>query len=155
MLPPFPTIPSPLRCCCPWRRRAASRWPSKSAPCEACSQACAAAAMGWPPPTWQTFNGSSSDTLRSRCCLGGGAAHVRAHSEEKKARACARAGHCQGKLFRIKKLTLLSLSLSLSLSLRRRHQIKWLATFLSRTNQHEACVLANKFRNLHLYGCWW
>ena len=33
--------------------------------------------------------------------------------------------------------------------------VKWLATFLSRTNQHEACVLANKFRNLHLYGCWW
>ena len=26
---------------------------------------------------------------------------------------------------------------------------------LSRENQHEACVLANKFRNLHLYGCWW
>ena len=22
-------------------------------------------------------------------------------------------------------------------------------------NQHEACVLASKFRNLHIYGCWW
>jgi hypothetical protein len=26
---------------------------------------------------------------------------------------------------------------------------------LSRTNQHELCVIANKFRNLHIYGCWW
>ena len=34
-------------------------------------------------------------------------------------------------------------------------QVKFLVTFLSRNNQHEACVLANKFRNLHLYGCWW
>lgn len=34
-------------------------------------------------------------------------------------------------------------------------KVRFLATFLSRTNQHEACVLANKFRNLHLYGCWW
>jgi len=33
--------------------------------------------------------------------------------------------------------------------------VKWLATFLSRTSQQEACVLANKFKNLHLYGCWW
>lgn len=33
--------------------------------------------------------------------------------------------------------------------------VKFLVTFLSRENQHEACVLANKFRNLHLYGCWW
>eukprot|EP00937_MAST-01D_sp_MAST-1D-sp2_P000815 g815.t1 len=33
--------------------------------------------------------------------------------------------------------------------------VKWLATFLARVNQHEACVLANKFGNLHLYGCWW
>jgi len=22
-------------------------------------------------------------------------------------------------------------------------------------NQHELCVLARKFRNLHLFGCWW
>merc|ERR1712167_92167 len=34
-------------------------------------------------------------------------------------------------------------------------KVKFLATFLSRVNQHEACVLANKFGNLHLYGCWW
>lgn len=33
--------------------------------------------------------------------------------------------------------------------------VRFLATFLSRNNQHEACVLASKFRNLHLYGCWW
>ncbi len=33
--------------------------------------------------------------------------------------------------------------------------VKFLATFLSLTNQHDAAVLANKFRNLHLYGCWW
>jgi hypothetical protein len=30
--------------------------------------------------------------------------------------------------------------------------VKFLVTLLSKTNQHEACVLANKFRNLHLYG---
>ncbi|KAJ1445164.1 hypothetical protein M885DRAFT_550801 [Pelagophyceae sp. CCMP2097] len=34
-------------------------------------------------------------------------------------------------------------------------KLKVLATFLARGNQHEACVLAQKFRNLHLYGCWW
>lgn len=34
-------------------------------------------------------------------------------------------------------------------------RIKFLATFLSRVNQHEVCVLANKFANLHIYGCWW
>lgn len=34
-------------------------------------------------------------------------------------------------------------------------KVRFLATFLSRNNQHEACVLASKFRNLHLYGCWW
>ncbi len=33
--------------------------------------------------------------------------------------------------------------------------VKFLTTVLSRTNQHELCVLANKFRNLHVYGCWW
>jgi hypothetical protein len=26
---------------------------------------------------------------------------------------------------------------------------------LSRENQHELCVLARKFRNLHPFGCWW
>jgi hypothetical protein len=30
-----------------------------------------------------------------------------------------------------------------------------MATILSRENQHEACVLARKFRNLHIFGCWW
>ncbi|KAG7340168.1 hypothetical protein IV203_037250 [Nitzschia inconspicua] len=34
-------------------------------------------------------------------------------------------------------------------------KVRFLATFLSRSNQHEAVVLASKFRNLHLYGCWW
>jgi hypothetical protein len=32
---------------------------------------------------------------------------------------------------------------------------KFLATVLSRENQHELCVLARKFRNLHIFGCWW
>lgn len=32
---------------------------------------------------------------------------------------------------------------------------RFLATILSRENQHEACVIARKFRNLHLFGCWW
>jgi hypothetical protein len=26
---------------------------------------------------------------------------------------------------------------------------------LSRVNQHELCVLARKFGNLHVEGCWW
>jgi len=34
-------------------------------------------------------------------------------------------------------------------------KIKFLATVLSRTNQHEMTVVAQKTRNLHLYGCWW
>uniref|UniRef100_K3W5G5 Mannitol dehydrogenase N-terminal domain-containing protein n=1 Tax=Globisporangium ultimum (strain ATCC 200006 / CBS 805.95 / DAOM BR144) TaxID=431595 RepID=K3W5G5_GLOUD len=38
---------------------------------------------------------------------------------------------------------------------RRFPNVKFLATFLSRVNQHEVTVAANKFRNLHLYGCWW
>lgn len=38
---------------------------------------------------------------------------------------------------------------------RRFPNVRFLVTFLSRNNQHEACVLASKFRNLHLYGCWW
>jgi hypothetical protein len=32
---------------------------------------------------------------------------------------------------------------------------KFAATILARENQHEACVLARKFRNFHLFGCWW
>jgi hypothetical protein len=32
---------------------------------------------------------------------------------------------------------------------------RFLATVLSRENQHELCVIARKFRNLHPFGCWW
>lgn len=32
---------------------------------------------------------------------------------------------------------------------------KFLVTVLSRENQHELCVLARKFPNLHIFGCWW
>ena len=37
----------------------------------------------------------------------------------------------------------------------RHPQNKFLVTVLSRENQHELCVLARKFRNLHVFGCWW
>lgn len=30
-----------------------------------------------------------------------------------------------------------------------------MVTVLARENQHELCVLARKFRNLHVFGCWW
>lgn len=33
--------------------------------------------------------------------------------------------------------------------------VKFLVTMLSRVNQHELTVLGRKFRNLHLFGCWW
>jgi len=33
--------------------------------------------------------------------------------------------------------------------------VKFLVTVLSHANQHELCVLARKFGNLHVYGCWW
>ena len=33
-------------------------------------------------------------------------------------------------------------------------QNKFLLTVLARENQHELCVLARKFRNLHVFGCW-
>lgn len=33
--------------------------------------------------------------------------------------------------------------------------VRYLTTVLSRENQHELCVLARKFRNLHPFGCWW
>ncbi len=33
--------------------------------------------------------------------------------------------------------------------------VKFLVTMLSRVNQHELCVTARKFGNLHLFGCWW
>jgi hypothetical protein len=32
---------------------------------------------------------------------------------------------------------------------------KFLVTMLSRENQHELCVVARKFRNMHIFGCWW
>ena len=32
---------------------------------------------------------------------------------------------------------------------------RFLTTVLARENQHELCVLARKFRNLHVFGCWW
>lgn len=34
-------------------------------------------------------------------------------------------------------------------------EVKFLATFLSRENQHELCVAARKFSNLMPFGCWW
>lgn len=33
--------------------------------------------------------------------------------------------------------------------------VRFLVTVLSRENQQELCVLARKFRNLHVFGCWW
>jgi hypothetical protein len=33
--------------------------------------------------------------------------------------------------------------------------VRILATFLSRENQHELCVAARKFSNLMPFGCWW
>ncbi len=32
---------------------------------------------------------------------------------------------------------------------------KFIVTILSRVNQHELCVTARKFGNLHVEGCWW
>ncbi len=32
---------------------------------------------------------------------------------------------------------------------------KFLTTLLSRENQHELCVMARKFPNLMVFGCWW
>jgi hypothetical protein len=32
---------------------------------------------------------------------------------------------------------------------------RFLVTVLARENQHELCILARKFRNLHVFGCWW
>jgi hypothetical protein len=33
--------------------------------------------------------------------------------------------------------------------------VRFLATYLSRENQHELCVSARKFNNLMPFGCWW
>lgn len=32
---------------------------------------------------------------------------------------------------------------------------KFIGTVLARENQHELCVIARKFRNFHIFGCWW
>jgi hypothetical protein len=32
---------------------------------------------------------------------------------------------------------------------------KFVCTMLARENQHALCVAARKFRNLHIFGCWW
>jgi len=34
-------------------------------------------------------------------------------------------------------------------------EAKFIVTMLSRVNQHELCVTARKFGNLHVEGCWW
>ncbi len=34
-------------------------------------------------------------------------------------------------------------------------EVRLMATFLSRENQHELCVAARKFSNLMPFGCWW
>lgn len=34
-------------------------------------------------------------------------------------------------------------------------QNKFICTMLARENQHALCVAARKFRNLHVFGCWW
>ncbi len=34
-------------------------------------------------------------------------------------------------------------------------QNKFLCTTLAREDQHALCVAARKFRNLHIFGCWW
>ena len=39
--------------------------------------------------------------------------------------------------------------------LQRHGDAKFIVTMLSRVNQHELCVLARKFGNLHVFGCWW
>ena len=32
---------------------------------------------------------------------------------------------------------------------------RFLVTMLSRENQHELCIAARKYSNLHVFGCWW
>jgi len=44
---------------------------------------------------------------------------------------------------------------SLEYLCRRHPEKRFLATYLSRENQHELCVTARKFGNLHPFGCWW
>jgi hypothetical protein len=33
--------------------------------------------------------------------------------------------------------------------------VRFLVTMLSRENQHELCIVARKFKNLLVFGCWW
>jgi hypothetical protein len=33
--------------------------------------------------------------------------------------------------------------------------VRLLVTMLSRENQHELCIVARKFKNLMIFGCWW
>jgi hypothetical protein len=33
--------------------------------------------------------------------------------------------------------------------------VRFLVTMLSRENQHELCIVARKFKNLIIFGCWW
>ncbi len=44
---------------------------------------------------------------------------------------------------------------SLETLLREHQDNKFLVTLLSRENQHELCVIARKFKNLMIFGCWW
>lgn len=38
---------------------------------------------------------------------------------------------------------------------RKNPDIRFLVTMLARENQQELCVAARKFRNVHVFGCWW
>jgi hypothetical protein len=44
---------------------------------------------------------------------------------------------------------------SLEALCRRNPDNRFMATVLSRENQHDLCVVARKFANLHPFGCWW
>ncbi len=44
---------------------------------------------------------------------------------------------------------------SLETLLRENPDNKFFVTLLSRENQHELCVIARKFKNLMIFGCWW
>ncbi len=45
--------------------------------------------------------------------------------------------------------------MTLTRLLQKHPEAKFLVTMLSRDNQHELTVLARKFGNLHVFGCWW
>mmetsp|Transcript_85561 Transcript_85561/g.169808 ORF Transcript_85561/g.169808 Transcript_85561/m.169808 type:complete len:941 (+) Transcript_85561:70-2892(+) len=44
---------------------------------------------------------------------------------------------------------------SLAKLCRAQPRVKFMVTVLSRKDHHEAAVVASRFRNLHLWGCWW